>query len=131
MPKHAGAGVIQHHAGDMEHTPHHVDSVFRAVKMLREFFRHTARKLHLHIVPCVNVDFLDALPIDIFGQEPELRHLGIDGGNQFLRIHARHGYPVVLDVFAYKTPYLRPGILTPLRRDQTAVFFGKVRLDLL
>ena len=30
------SGVIQHHAGDMQHAPHHVDGMLRAVKMLRQ-----------------------------------------------------------------------------------------------
>ena len=42
MPQNTGTGIIQHHAGDMKHTAHYVDCVFRAVKMFFQLFCDTA-----------------------------------------------------------------------------------------
>ena len=67
MAEDAGAGVIQHHAGHMEHPAHHVDGVFRTVKVFVQFPGNTARILHFHIIPCINVDFFNTLSINVFG----------------------------------------------------------------
>ncbi|MPN40143.1 hypothetical protein SDC9_187679 [bioreactor metagenome] len=69
MPKHGWAGVIQHHTGHMEHPANDVDGVFRAVESLVQLFRDAAAVLHLHVVPGVHINFLDARSEDVFGQE--------------------------------------------------------------
>ena len=100
MSQHARAGIIQHHTGYMQHPTDHIDRMLRAFKMFLQLSRLPARKLYLHIVPCVDVNLLDPFSVNIFCQEAKFRHLGINSIDQLLRPHPCHTYPVVLDILS-------------------------------
>ena len=92
------AGVVQHHAGGVEHTADDGEGVFRRVEVFRELFASTVRILHLDIPPRVDVDLLNAVSIDVAGQKAILRHLRIDGVRQFRLRHACYGDTLILQV---------------------------------
>ena len=98
--------------------------------MFRELFASTVRILHLDIPPRVDVDFLNAVGVDIAGQEAELRHLGIDGVHQLRLRHACYGDTPVLQVLGDVTHELFLGVLAAFS-DECGVGAGDVLLHLL
>ena len=124
------AGVVQHHAGGVEHSPDDSKGVFRRVEVFRELFASTVRILHLDIPPRVDVDLLNAVGVDIAGQEAELRHLGIDGVHQLRLRHACYGDTLVLQVLGDVTHELFLGVLAAFG-DECGVGAGDVFLHLL
>ena len=92
------AGVIQHHAGGVEHTTDDGERMFRRIEMLFQFLISAIRILHFNIPPRVDVDFLNAVGVNIAGQKAELRHLGIDGVHQFRLRHVRNSDAFILQV---------------------------------
>ena len=124
------AGVIQHHAGGVEHSPDDGKRVFRRIEVFRELFASTVRILHLDIPPRVDVDLLNAVGVDIAGQEAELRHLGIDGTYQFCLRHARHSDALVLQVFRDIALELLLGVLAAFG-DECGIGARDVFLHLL
>ena len=124
------AGVVQHHAGGVEHSPDDGKRVFRRIEVFRELFASTVRILHLDIPPRVDVDLLNAVGVDIAGQEAELRHLGIDGVHQLRLRHAYYGDTPVLQVFRDIAHELFLGVLAAFS-DECGVGAGDVLLHLL
>ena len=92
------AGVVQHHAGGVEHSPDDGERVFRRIEMLFQFLISAIRILNFDIPPRVDVDFLNAVSIDVAGQKAILRHLRIDGVRQFHLRHACYGDTLILQV---------------------------------
>ncbi len=131
MPQHCRAGVVQHHAGGMQHPAHHVDGVLGAFKPFLQLLCFPACILDLDILPAVDVDLLDAGSEHILGQEGELRHLRIDGVHQLLAAHALHGDPVILHIFGDVPLDLLPCILPALFHDQRGILTGDILLYLL
>ena len=130
MPRDQRAGVVQHHTGGVEHTADDGKRVFRRVKVFRELFASTVRILHLDIPPRVDVDLLNAVGVDIAGQEAELRHLGIDGVHQLRLCHACYGDTPVLQVLGDVAHELFLGVLAA-PGDECGVGTGDVLLHLL
>ena len=130
MPRDQRAGVVQHHAGGVEHSPDDGKRVFRRIEVFRELFASTVRILHLDIPPRVDVDLLNAVGVDIAGQEAELRHLGIDGVHQLRLRHACYGDTLVLQVFRDIAHELFLGVLAA-PGDECGVGAGDVFLHLL
>ena len=124
------AGVVQHHTGGVEHSPDDGKRVFRRIEVFRELFTSTVRILHLDIPPRVDVDLLNAVGVDIAGQEAELRHLGIDGVHQLRLRHACYGDTPVLQVLGDVTHELFLGVLAA-PGDECGVSAGDVLLHLL
>ena len=91
-------GVVQHHTGGVEHTADDSEGVFRRIEMLFQFLISAIRILHFNISPRVDVDFLNAVSIDVAGQKAILRHLRIDGVRQFRLRHACYGDTLILQV---------------------------------
>ena len=89
MPQNGGAGIVQHHARYMEHAPHHIDGMCRAVKPFVQLLGDAVTVLHLYIVPGIDIDFLDSCAEDIFGQEGKLRHFGVEGVHKLRLCHIR------------------------------------------
>ena len=98
--------------------------------MFRELFASAVRILHLDIPPRVDVDLLNAVGVDIAGQETELRHLGIDGVHQLRLCHACYGDTPVLQVLGDVTHELFLGVLAA-PGDECGVGAGDVLLHLL
>ena len=98
--------------------------------MFRELFASTVRILHLDIPPRVDVDLLNAVGVDIAGQEAELRHLGIDGVHQLRLRHACYGDTPVLQVLGDIAHELFLGVLAAFG-DECGVGTGDVLLHLL
>ena len=92
------AGIIQHHAGGVEHTTDDGERMFRRIEMLFQFLISAIRILNFDIPPRVDVDFLNAVSIDVAGQKAILRHLRIDGVRQFRLRHACYGDTLILQV---------------------------------
>ena len=65
MPRDQRAGVVQHHAGGVEHSPDDGEGVFRRIEVFRELFASTVRILHLDIPPRVDVDLLNAVGVEV------------------------------------------------------------------
>ena len=91
-------GVVQYHAGSVEHTTDDGERMFRRIEMLFQFLISAIRILHFDIPPRVDVDFLNAVSIDVAGQKAILRHLRIDGVRQFRLRHACYGDTLILQV---------------------------------
>ena len=130
VPRDQRAGVVQHHAGGVEHSPDDGEGVFRRIEVFRELFTSTVRILHLDIPPRVDVDLLNAVGVDIAGQEAEFCHFGIDGAYQFCLCHARHSDALVLQVFRDIAHELFLGVLAAFG-DECGVGAGDVLLHLL
>lgn len=130
MPQHGGAGVVEHHAGNMEHAAHHVDGVFRILKAFLQLFGGPVAVLHLDVVPGVHVDFFDAARVNIFGEERKLRHLGIDGIHKLLFGHAGDSDAVVPDILGGVPLDLRPGFAVATADDEVRVAGRDEFLDL-
>ena len=130
MPCDQRTGVVQHHAGGVEHSPDDGKRVFRRIEVFRELFASTVRILHLDIPPRVDVDLLNAVGVDIAGQEAELRHLGIDGVHQLCLRHACYGDTPVLQVLGDVAHELFLGVLAA-PGDECGVGAGDVLLHLL
>ena len=131
MSQHRRTGVIQHHAGGMQHPAHHVDGMLGAFKPLLKLLCLPTCILDLDILPAVDVNLLDAGPEHIPGQKGELRHLRIDGVHQILSAHALHGDPVVLHIFGDIALDLGLGILPAFIHDQRGILAGNILLYLL
>ena len=130
MSRDQRAGVVQHHAGGVEHSPDDGECVFRRIEVFRELFASTVRILHLDIPPRIDVDLLNAVGVDIAGQEAELRHLGIDGVHQLRLRHACYGDTPVLQVLGDVAHELFLGVLAA-PGDECGVGAGDVLLHLL
>ena len=130
VPRDQRAGVVQHHAGGVEHSPDDGEGVFRRIEVFRELFTSTVRILHLDIPPRVDVDLLNAVSVDIAGQKAELRHLGIDGIHQLRLRHACYGDTPVLQVLGDVAHELFLGVLAAFG-DECGVGAGDVLLHLL
>ena len=92
------AGVVQHHAGGVEHTTDDGERMFRRIEMLFQFLISAIRILHFNIPPRVDVDLLNAVGVNITGQKAELRHLRIDGVRQLRLRHVCYGDTLILQV---------------------------------
>ena len=104
--------------------------MFRRIEMLFQFLVSATRILHLDIPPRVDVDFLNAVGVDIAGQKAELRHLGIDGVHQLRLCHACYGDTPVLQVLGDVTHELFLGVLAAFG-DECGVGAGDVFLHFL
>ena len=82
----------------MEHTTDDGERMFRRIEMLFQFLISAIRILNFDIPPRVDVDFLNAVSIDVAGQKAILRHLRIDGVRQFRLRHACYGDTLILQV---------------------------------
>ena len=82
MGQDGGAGVIQHHAGNMKHTADHIDSMAGTVEMFIQLDHLPIGVQHLDVPPGVNVDLLNAGPEDILGKEAKFRHFRVEGIHQ-------------------------------------------------
>ena len=124
------AGIIQHHAGGVEHTTDDGERMFRRIEMLFQFLISAIRILNFDIPPRVDVDFLNAVSIDVAGQKAILRHLRIDGVHQLRLRHACYGDTPVLQVLGDVTHELFLGVLAAFG-DECGVGAGDVLLHLL
>ena len=114
----------------MQHPPHHIDGVFRTVKVFCKLLCHTSRKLYLHIIPSIHIDFLYAFPVNVLCKKTKLCHLRINSIDQLIGGLSCHLDPVILDVLPGKPADLSLSFLISIRSYQTAVLFGKIGLYL-
>ena len=97
--------------------------------MFLQFFCHTTGALNLHIIPGIDVNLLNPIPVNVFGQKTKFSHLGIDPVNQFFRCHALNRNTLILNILGRKPPDLMLAFLRSILRDQTAVLLGQIPLN--
>ena len=97
--------------------------------MLLQLFCPAIGILYFDIPPAVDVDLLDALTEDVFGQKAVFRHFHVQSIDQFPIGHIIHGQPVILEITGNQTLHLCAGVLGTVC-DQVCMVPGEVSLHL-
>ncbi|MPM97405.1 hypothetical protein SDC9_144578 [bioreactor metagenome] len=95
--------------------------MLRRVKAFLQLFGGPVAVLHLDVVPGVDVDFLNAARVNIFGEERKLSHLGINGIYKLPLGHTGDSDAVVPDILGGVPLDLRPGFAVAAADDQLRV----------
>ena len=126
-----GAGVVQHHAADMEHAADHIDGVFRAVEVLLQLDRFPVGVQYLNVPPGVHIDLLDAGPEDVLGEQTKLSHLRVEGVHQLGAGIALDRDAPVLHIFGDVPLDLGLGVLIAALGDKSGILAGDILLHIL
>ena len=126
-----GAGVIQHHTGNMKHTADHIDSMAGTVEMFIQLDHLPIGVQHLDVPPGVDVDLLNAGSEDILGKEAKFRHFRVEGIHQSIGGISLDRNTLVLHILGDIPLDLTFGILIPTIGDQGGIFARDILLHFL
>jgi len=100
MTDYIGLGIIQYHAGLMQHTLDDIKGVLGRGKGFLGRQNFTVCINDLHIVPLVDIHFLHIIAVKILGQKRKTGHLSIKKLRQFIRFRPVHTDPLFLQIFS-------------------------------
>ena len=114
----------------MQHTAYHIDRVFGTFKVFLQLSRDTIAVLHLHVIPGVHINFLNALPEDVLGQEGKFGHFSIKRVSELVLGHSRHCYPIILQVLGNVALDLLLSFTIAAICNESRILGGNVGLNL-
>ena len=131
MAQYGGAGIVQHHTGNMEHPADHIDGMVGAVEVLLQLDHLAAGIQNFNITPGIDIDLLNTGAEDVLGEEAKLGHLGVEGIHQLFPGQIPDGNAPILDIFADVSLDLLLGIRSHTICDEGGIFAGDIFLNIL
>lgn len=131
MAQYGGAGIVQHHTGNMEHPADHIDGMVGAVEVLLQLDHLAAGIQNFNITPGIDIDLLNTGAEDVLGEEAKLGHLGVESVHQLFPGQIPDSNSPVLDIFADVSLDLLLGIRSHTICDEGGIFAGDIFLNIL